>query len=120
MKKHNHVLQSLLVVGLLSTLAIADDEVEVKSSIQIPEHASELNVQKSATIGVEKVVQVLKAAYPNEKIVSISLENEDGNLIYEAEVLQNNLITEVIVDAGNGKILASKIDEEDDDWYKFW
>ena len=40
----------------------------------------------------------------------MKLENEDGNLVYQADVLKNNQVTDVLVDPGNGKILASKVD----------
>jgi len=136
--QNGYFVKSLVALTLVGTLAMADgdkelnddtQELQVKSSIQISENATEEIENSSAKIGVEKVVQIIKDKSLG-KILSIKLENENGNLVYKAEVLKNNQMTDIIVDAGDGKILASILDkkdsddDEDDDeneaWYKFW
>jgi len=144
MKKNGYFVKSLVALSLIGTLAMAngdkesdDDnnqELKIKSSIQISDKASEEFENKEAKIGVEKVTQVINNKALG-KIISVQLENKNGNLVYTAEVLKNNQITDIIVDAGNGKILASIIDKKDSDdgendgeneddeneaWYKFW
>ena len=49
-------------------------------------------------------------------LLKVELENEDGFLVYSVEVVgADRSITEVMVDAGSGKILAMEPDETDDD-----
>ncbi len=146
MKKNRYFVKSLVALSLVGTLAIADGdkesnddtskEIKIKSSIQLPENTTEEVKNSSAKIGVEDVTKVIKNKSLGT-IISVHLENENGNLVYKAEVLKNNQITNIIVDAGDGKILASLVDkqdsndekdvEKDDDendknesWYKFW
>ena len=135
MKKSSYFVKGLVALSLVSTLAMADEGIE-KSSIRISQDATEMQEKNSAKIGVDDVTKVVKNRFDGT-IVDVKLENEDGNLVYRAEVLKNNQVTNVIVDAGNGNILASLIDkvdenndeeEEDNDdenksshpWYKFW
>jgi uncharacterized membrane protein YkoI len=144
MKKNEYFVKSIVALSLIGTLAMADsvkesnddeNNLQIKSSIQVSDQASEEFENKEAKIGVEKVTQVIKSKFSG-KILSVQLENKNGNLVYIAEVFKNNQITDIIVDAGNGKILASKLDtkdshENDDEndneehgekneaWYKF-
>ena len=147
MKKNGYFVKSLVALSLIGTLAMADGdkesnddnskEMQIKSSIQISDDATEEIENSSAKIGVEDVSKIIKNKSLG-KILSVKLENENGNLVYTAEVFKNNQITDIIVDAGDGKILASLVDKqdsndekdgenEDDDendkneaWYKFW
>ena len=147
MRKNGYFVKSLVALSLVGTLAMADGdkesnddnnkEIQIKSSIQIKDNVSEEIENSSAKIGVEDVAQVIKNKSLG-KILSVQLENKNGNLVYIAEVFKNNQITDIIVDAGDGKILASMLDkkdsnDEDDEerdgenendeneaWYKFW
>ena len=146
MKKNGYFVKSLVALSLVGTLAMADGdkesnennnkEMQIKSSIQISDNASEEFENNEAKIGVDDVVKVIKNKFSG-KILSIQLENNNGNLVYKAEVFKYNNITDIFVDAGDGKILASMVDkkdsndEEDDNekdnendkneaWYKFW
>ena len=137
MKKNGYFVKSLVVLSLVSTLAMADNDIEIndnngkdvviKSSIQISDKASEEFENKEAKIGVEKVVQVIKDKSLG-KILSVKLENQNGNLVYTTEVLKNNQMIDITIDAANGEILASIVDKKDSDeeedeneaWYKFW
>lgn len=147
MKKNGYFVKSIVALGLITSVAFASDndiernddgkkDIVIKSSIQIPDNSNEEFENKSAKITTEDVIKVVKDKFTG-KILSVKLENENGNLVYIAEVFKNNQITDIVVDAGDGKILASGVDkkdsnddedndenEEDDDeneaWYKFW
>ncbi len=134
--KQSKILKGAIILGLVSTLAVAganysdvndnnDKDIQINSSLQLNDNSSEMDEINAAKIGVSEVVKVLKSEVPG-KIIEVKLENEDGNLVYEAEVLTDKAsIMEVFVDAGNGEILASKADnidgeedENDEAWYE--
>ena len=53
------------------------------------------------------------------KVLKVNLENENGFLVYGVEVVAaDKNITEVMVDAGSGKILAMEHDQADRDGQK--
>lgn len=54
--------------------------------------------------------QALKAV--NGTVKTISLDNENGNLVYSAEVQTAGGVVDVKVDAGNGKVLAQDSGED--------
>jgi len=126
--KKSYLVKSLVVLGLLTSVAVANDietndddgkDMEIRSSVQIGEKASEADEVKAAKISAGEVITILKAKFPGT-ITKIELENEDGNLIYEGEVFQNDgKAIDIVIDAGSGKILTSSVDkpdhEEDDD-----
>lgn len=123
MKKNRYFVKSIVVLGLITSVAFASDndieandngkkDVEIKSSIQISGNSNEEFENKSAKISAEDVVKVVKDKFTG-KILSVKLENENKNLVYTAEVFKNNQITDVVVDAGDGKILSSTVDKKD-------
>ncbi len=119
MKRNGYFVKSLIALSLVGTLAMADAEssnensqdvnMNIKSSVQVSQNANEMQEKKATKIGVSDAIQVVKNKFSG-KIVGAKLENENGNLVYTVEVLKNNQINNVIVDAGNSKILASKVD----------
>ena len=120
--KQSYLVKSFLALSLVSGVAMAGDietnddhgkDIEIKSSIQLSEKASEAEETKAAKVGMNEVIATIKAKFPG-KITKVELENEEGNLIYEAEVFQNDGKTlDVVVDAGTGKILTSSVDKPD-------
>ncbi len=121
MKESRFFVKGLVLLSLVGTLAMADGDKEtsddnqklnIKSSIQISDNATEEVENSSAKIGVTDVTKVIKGKSLG-KILSVKLENENGNLVYIAEVVKNDQTTDIIVDAGNGKILASMVDKKD-------
>lgn len=95
-----------------------DDQVPAyKSSIQLPpeQKGVELpNAQEEAQlrsltrITPQQAAQAAQAAVPGTAS-SVKLEDEDGNLVYKVVIGQ----TEVIVDAGNGRVLHQEaVDNE--------
>lgn len=68
---------------------------------------------------MNEVVNIIDDKYDG-KITHIELENEDGNLVYEAEILtKNDIVKDIVIDAGNGQILLEKEDKEDSVWSEF-
>ena len=109
-----------------------DKDIEVKSSLKIDDNSSEIDEKIAAKIGGSEVVKAIKSHFSG-KITEVKLENMNGSLVYSAEVFENGRVTNVFIDAGNGDILVSRVDNlddgdnEDDEnskneehWYKFW
>lgn len=46
-------------------------------------------------------------------VTESGIENEDGNVVYAVEVRSGNATSEVIVDAGTGKVLAVTADADE-------
>jgi uncharacterized membrane protein YkoI len=115
-----------LAVAGTSGVALAENEGEHEAkpsyhaSIQVPaklENGTAL--QKLAKITREDAARIAQGSAPGT-VVETKLENEDQNLVYTVEVSSGGKTSEVIVDAGNGKVLAvnadtdSENDEEQD------
>ena len=84
------------------------------SSIQADKKLeSESALQKLAKITLEDAVRAAQGAAPGTVIES-GIENEDGNVVYTVEMRSGKSTTEVIVDAGNGKVLATSADADDE------
>ncbi|MDD2888577.1 MAG: PepSY domain-containing protein [Aliarcobacter sp.] len=120
MKKNSYFVKSIIGLSLIGTVLLANDieinddkkELDIKSSIQIKGDISELEEKISAKIDASDVIKIIKKEQ-NGKVINIDLENEDGNLVYKAEVLNDNIVTDFIIDAGNGQILNQQIDKSD-------
>jgi len=106
----------------MSGVAIAGDietnddngkDIQIKSSVQLPKNVNEKDEVKSANVRIDEVIAIIEAKFSG-RITKVELENEDGNLVYEAEVFLNDGKTmDIVVDAGNGQILASNVDKPD-------
>jgi uncharacterized membrane protein YkoI len=122
MKKSSYFVKGMLGLSLIGVVALANDieindnkkEINIKSSIQIKGDVSEQEEKNSAKIDAKDVVNILNKEQSG-KIIKIDLENEAGNLVYKAEVLNDTQVIDFIIDAGNGKILNQKIDKSDND-----
>jgi uncharacterized membrane protein YkoI len=68
------------------------------TSIYAAEQKPKISMKTAKTIALKKV--------PNGKIESAELENEGGKLIYSFDIKAASGITEVNVDAMNGKVVA--------------
>jgi uncharacterized membrane protein YkoI len=91
-----------------------EKKVEYRSSIQVsPKLEDEKALAKKATISREEAVRIAQGAVKG-KVIESGIENEDGNLVYNVEVKSGDETKEVIVDAGNGKVLAVNADEDEE------
>lgn len=48
------------------------------------------------------------------QVIKVSLDNENGNVVYSVEIRTSTGIVDVKVDAGNGTVLALDSGEHDD------
>lgn len=102
-----------LGIGLLSAgIATAAHEEKITGSIKVST-GSQKNYAQMAKI---TLVQATDKALQNTpgKMISSGLENEDGFLVYSIKIsTAKKEIKEVIVDAGDGQILAANEDDQD-------
>ena len=109
---------SLLCIDINAQDLQTDEMMEnnaIKSSLIINSNASELDAEQATKLDAIQVIKVVRKKFKG-KITNVELENKNGNLIYDVEVLQaNGIDMKIIVDAGNGQILASQVDESDED-----
>jgi uncharacterized membrane protein YkoI len=74
---------------------------------------NESALRKLAKITLEDAVRAAQSAAPGT-VTESAIENEDGNVVYTVEMRSGNATTEVVVDAGNGKVLATSADADDE------
>jgi uncharacterized membrane protein YkoI len=123
MRRNSYLVKGMLGLSLLAAMAFANDiesndnkkDINIKSSIQIKGNVSEKEEKYSAKIDANDVCKIIKNKQ-NGKIINIDLENQNGNLVYKAEVLNDNSqIIDFIVDAGNGQVLNQQIDKSNNE-----
>lgn len=85
-----------------SELEGKDNEVLESSSLQ---SLAKINAEEAKATALKAV---------QGKIMNISLDNENGNVVYSVEVQTAKGITDVKVDAGNGQILAQDNEQDND------
>ena len=114
--KSSYFVKGLLSIGLTGAMMFAyaetngQNEISVKSSIQVQQNANNNIVHENmATITLQEAALIAKKN-SDSKIVSVNLEDINGNLVYTADVLKHNQITNLIIDAGNGRILSSRVE----------
>lgn len=77
------------------------------------EAAADLAIAKLAKIDLTAAAKAAGSAVPGGTVTGIQLENEGGNVVYVAEVVTQTQQTEVVVDAGNGGVLAKTVEHDD-------
>lgn len=109
-------LASLLALLLLTPAVSAqdrdDDDDDIRGTIRI-ERGADLAALAKITPAQARVAAL--KAYPGADIDEVELENEDGFLVYEVELVANGEEMEVIIDAGDGSLLKSEREEDEDD-----
>ncbi len=93
---------------VLSTTALAKGSPEPKVNGSLPvAGARQADFPKLAKISASEASRIAMAEVPGS-LLSVGLENEDGFLIYAVEVAGDRTGRhEVIVDAGNGKVISA-------------
>ena len=114
------VVENVVVLDQLPT--------EVRSgSIRISNDAP-VTLANQAGISAAAAGETALTALPG-KIIEIKLDDENDFLVWEVEVVDSQgQITELMIDAGDGRLLAAdqetEHDSEDEDgshsWWKFW
>ena len=104
---------ALLGVGCVFATAYTQNTTTLNSADSISEKSENDLFAKYAKISEGKARSIVLSKVPG-KVVKISLENEDGHIVYSIEISTSNgkLLKDVKVNAKNGKIL--KIDEVDE------
>lgn len=113
MKKY--IYKTILIAGVVASTMGAwanasEHEAKVKGSIS-SKGVSQSEFPKLAKISAEKATIIAREKVPGS-VLSVGLENEDGFLVYSVNIAgQKSGVHEIIVDAGNGKILAETISD---------
>ena len=76
------------------------------------------NPQKTNTGSIKQIsleeAKTIALGAADGEITEAFLENEDGKLVYEIEITDGNLETDVLIDPSNGNILSVETDEEEE------
>ena len=106
---------ALVIAVAAATLPVIADRVGYVSSVRIPQversDAEESRVMAGAArITLDRAKAIAIKAAPGSHMIEAELENEDGNVVYEVEFLDKGRERTIVIDAGNGRILADKQD----------
>ena len=74
------------------------------------EYSAMKQAKVSLTSAMQKAAQIV-----NGKVIGAEFELEKGQATYDIEVVKNNQIYDVSIDANTGKVLSSQVDMEDED-----
>jgi len=105
------VMLTTVVMPIGPAAASERDDQTFKGSIKV-ERGADFN--SLAKIAPEDAKNSTMKKYPNAEIKSIRLQEENGYLVYEVLLLNNNKKLDVKVDAGNGEIVKVDNDREND------
>lgn len=89
--------------------------VTAKDTDQGTDTAQDLALIKVAKVTLPDAARAAGQAVSGGTVIEIELDNESGNVVYTADVVSNKGSFEVVVDAGNGHILASNLNTDQDD-----
>lgn len=104
----------------------AEAEAKIAGSVPLPagmRRSDQRGLASVATIGRDRAVEIAFGALPDagaRRIEEVELEAEQGYVVWEVETILRspdpspNRIAEVVVDAGNGDVLAIECEAEDD------
>ena len=78
------------------------------------EDMAEYSAMKQAKVSLTSAMQKATQSV-NGKVIGAEFELEKGQATYDIEVVKNNQIYDVSIDANTGKVLSSQVDMEDED-----
>jgi len=91
-----------------------ENGTEDEAAEDAAEAAETAELQKLAKISAEEAAQAATAAVPGT-VEETELDNEGGNVVYQVEILADDgSEVDVIIDAGDGKVLAQETEGADD------
>lgn len=62
-------------------------------------------------LSLESILKNIRIKFPG-KILEVELENEDGHIYYEIEILgKDGIVREIYINAKNGKLISVKEDD---------
>lgn len=78
------------------------------------EDMAEYSAMKQAKVTLTSAMQKATQSV-NGKVIGVEFELEKGQALYDIEVVKDNQVYDVSIDANTGKVLSSQVDMEDDD-----
>ena len=84
--------------------ALAESCDRVEGTIQVADDAR--NMQAMAKVTHEQASEAALAALPGATVQDTDLEEEDGYLVYEVDLVMNGQEHDAYVDAGSGAVLC--------------
>jgi uncharacterized membrane protein YkoI len=99
--RYSWLLASLLLVvgGNLSARDLSHDE------------ARRL-LREGHILPLEHMLQLARERYPGAVLLEVELEEEDGTLVYEIELItQGGVVRELELDARDGRLLKDEVDD---------
>ena len=93
-----------------SSLTVADSTDGADSGNETDESAA---LQGLARITADDASAAALASHPGT-VITVELENENGNVVYAVEVDNGSGTVDVKVDAGNGTVLSSEADDQNE------
>jgi uncharacterized membrane protein YkoI len=75
------------------------------SSIQVPASYSDQQLVQLAKVNSTQAKESALSKVTGGTVTGISLENENGNLVYSVQITKGSINYDVKIDAGNGNIL---------------
>jgi len=105
MKRSHYMIVVMLIGGIALTWGLA------LSSERTQEQGKGL---LTANLSMEKAIAIANTTFPGQ-VLEAELEREDGQVVYEIEIVSTTgVVTEIKVDAQSGELLSSKIEDADD------
>jgi len=108
MHSHTHFTIHIIPGILLGIMALCPLQLAQADDDYI--EARRLNVS-GEILPLEDILKNIKLTFPG-KILEIELEQEDGKIIYEVEILgTDGVVREIYINAKTGKLLSVKEDD---------
>lgn len=102
------------IISATPALSFSKDRAKIQGSVSV-QGKSKKDYSALAKISLQEAITLASKAAPG-KVIEISLDDEDGFLVYEAEIMGSDQVKkEVLLDAGNGKTLLVKNDKKHDE-----
>lgn len=103
---------SIVATALAATTALA--AVAAFAAARQPEPDDDYAALSAAKITLTQAVAAAEQ-HVQGRAIKAELENENGRLVYEVEVVKQNTATDVKVDSADGRIVSAKADPRDED-----
>ncbi len=87
-------------------------EPAVRGSVRVP--SEEAQAARLASVTIEEAAVAARAA-AHGTVVAAELEDEDGTLVWTVDIAgEDNQVHEVLVDAGNKRVLRDTVENDDE------
>lgn len=91
-----------------NTGKVIETEQEKLDKEDMAEYSAMKQAKVTLTSAMQKATQSV-----NGKVIGVEFELEKGQALYDIEVVKDNQIYDVSIDANTGKVLSSQVDMED-------